>query len=173
MRLEGSPTLPAWRRYTGVVWDHIDVPTLPEAAMERALDSIVVVSGLLGLVAFDDPVPDYKLKMGASLPIAGAVASTSVTSFWRSTISPILDEWLQKRIVLDLLPLEHRRAWSSSAHPSILRLAFVDSSGRAAGHDAKAAKGSFIRHVLTSSDDPQRAIETWKNRDFRLVVSHG
>ena len=61
--LIGAASLPAWRRYTGVVWDHLDPATL--AATDRR--RIVVVSGLLGLVRGDDPVPDYRLKMGANL----------------------------------------------------------------------------------------------------------
>ncbi len=61
--LVGAPSLPAWRRYTGVVWDHLDPASL--AATDRR--RIVVVSGLLGLVRGDDPTPDYRLKMGANL----------------------------------------------------------------------------------------------------------
>jgi hypothetical protein len=30
--LIGAPVLPAWQRYTGVVWDHLDPATLPAAA---------------------------------------------------------------------------------------------------------------------------------------------
>ena len=44
--LIGAATLPAWQRYTGVVWDHLDPATVPAAERRH----IVVVSGLLGLV---------------------------------------------------------------------------------------------------------------------------
>ncbi|MEY4995769.1 MAG: hypothetical protein RLZ67_494, partial [Actinomycetota bacterium] len=30
--LIGSPTLPAWQRYTGVVWDHLDLTSFPTAS---------------------------------------------------------------------------------------------------------------------------------------------
>ncbi len=63
--LRGSPSLPAHQRYTGVVWDHLDLATLTAAQLKRALDSIIVISGLLGAVGADEPVPDYRLKMGA------------------------------------------------------------------------------------------------------------
>ena len=53
--------MPAWRRYSGVVWDHLD----PASLTHRA--PIVVVSGLHGLVGAEDPLPDYRLKMSANV----------------------------------------------------------------------------------------------------------
>ena len=44
--LVGAPTLPAWRRYTGVVWDHMDPASLSAEQRRR----LIVPSGLLGVV---------------------------------------------------------------------------------------------------------------------------
>lgn len=52
--LKGAPSLPAFERYTGVVWDHLDLSTLTAPQRTRALRSIVVISGLLGAVRADD-----------------------------------------------------------------------------------------------------------------------
>lgn len=175
LSLIGSATLPAWQRYTGVVWDHIDPATLSPAAMDRARQSIVVFSGLLGLVGFDDPIPDYKLKIGAALDLpakAGGRTRQKLASFWQPNVTPILDRWLAGRTVIDLLPLEHRRAWSPSSDVKILRMSFVDRHGRSVGHDAKAAKGQFVRHLLMSRS-PSRAIESWEHPEYRLDVSAG
>lgn len=173
--LIGSATLPAWQRYTGVVWDHIDPETLSPAAMDRARESIVVFSGLLGLVGFDDPIPDYKLKIGAALDLPAQTSRPTrqkLAAFWQPRLSPVLDRWLAGRTVIDLLPLEHRRAWSPSTDSKILRISFIDRQGRSVGHDAKAAKGKFVRHLLTSRS-PSRAIESWEHPDYRLDVSVG
>ena len=173
--LVGSGTLPAWQRYTGVVWDHIDPPTLSPVAFDRARENILVLSGLLGLVGFDDPIPDYKLKIGAALDLpanAGGHARQKLAAFWQPLVSPILDDWLANRTVIDLLPLEHRRAWSPSADLKVLRMSFVDRHGRSVGHDAKAAKGLFVRHLLLSRS-PIRAIESWEHPQYRLDVSVG
>ncbi len=43
--LRGAPTLVAHERYTGVVWDHLDLASLTSAQRTRALNSIVVISG--------------------------------------------------------------------------------------------------------------------------------
>ena len=59
--VRGAKTLPASQRYTGVVWDHLDLGSLPLALQKIAAKNIVIVSGLLGLVAAGDPIPDYRL----------------------------------------------------------------------------------------------------------------
>lgn len=173
MSLIGSPTLPAWKRYTGVVWDHIDPASLSDPAMTRARESIVVVSGLLGLAGFDDPIPDYKLKIGAALELPTHdkdVARQKLAAYWLPRVTPVLNEWLDGRTVIDLLPLEHRRVWQPSADARVLRASFVDARGRTVGHDAKAAKGLFVRHLLTARS-PIRAIDTWAHPHYRIDIS--
>src|SRR4249920_2338944 len=60
-----APTMPAIERYTGVLYDALDHRSL-SAAQRRRLDaSVVIFSGLWGAVMPADPIPDYKLKMGA------------------------------------------------------------------------------------------------------------
>lgn len=173
--IAGSATLPAWQRYTGVVWDHFDPATLSDAARERARRSVVVLSGLLGLVGFDDPVPDYKLKIGAALDLpgpSGARSRIKLAAYWRNHSSAILDEWIGRRTVIDLLPQEHRRSWSPTARVDIVTVSFVDRRNRTAGHDAKAAKGSFVRHIV-SARSPLRALESWEHPEYRAVLSTG
>lgn len=172
--LIGAPTMPAWQRYTGVVWDHIDPATLSTSAMRRAHESVIVVSGLLGLVGFEDPIPDYKLKIGASLELprvsGGTTSRQALSSFWQPRLSPILDTWIRGRTVIDLLPLEHRRAWLPETGIQVIRVAFVDRRGRKAGHDAKAAKGLFVRHILTERS-PMRALDSWTHPEYRVELT--
>jgi uncharacterized protein len=156
--LIGAPVLPAWQRYTGVVWDHLDPATLPAAARKR----IVVVSGLLGLVRGDDPVPDYRLKMGATVPPLG-----KLSRWWCEAISAELARAARRRVVIDLLPQEHRGALALDGMRGI-SVTLVDPSGRPGGHFAKAAKGELARAILT--DGPQ-ALDTWQHPRFELSVT--
>ena len=73
--LLGAPTLPAAQRFTGVVWEHLDVAGLDPEARARAADAVVVVSALLGLSALDDPVPDHRCKLSVSLPPLGRLSA--------------------------------------------------------------------------------------------------
>ena len=163
--LLGAPTLPARRRYTGVVWDHLDLASLPPGARTRASASIVVVSGLLGLVGIDDPVPDYRLKIGATLAPMG-----KLSTWWRPPLSAALNTWLADRYVVDLLPNEHRAAWIPDGVEGV-SVTFVERTGKVAGHDAKAAKGRLARHLLTSRGRPATALRSWSDPRFDLSLT--
>ena len=157
--LVGGPTLPAWQRYTGVVWDHLDPGSLPAEARAR----IVVVSGLLGLVRGDDPVPDYRLKMGANLTPMG-----KLSTWWRDDLSAELDRAARRRVVIDLLPQEHRAAWIVSPRVEGVTVSLVDPSGKPGGHFAKAAKGELARALLLDGLD---ALDAWAGDRFQVVVT--
>ena len=164
--LAGSATLSACERYTGVVWDHMSPSTMSAKVHARAAESIIVLSGLLGLVGFDDQIPDYKLKMGASFAPIG-----KLSTWWREPLSKALNARLAGHHVIDLLPNEHRAAWTPTpdAYASLSSVTFVEKSGKVAGHDAKAAKGLLARHVLESTGSPLDALTSWEHPRFTLT----
>ena len=159
MMLVGAPSLPAWRRYTGVVWDHLD----PASLTPDQRRGLVVPSGLLGLVRGDDPVPPYRLKMGARLPPLGLLSK-----WWGPTVTATLARRLRGRIVIDLLPREHRAAWDPGDATLGVRVEFVDRSGKPGGHFAKAAKGRLAREILTVGPE---AINRWRDGRFELAIT--
>ena len=156
--LIGARTLPAWQRYTGVVWDHLDPATLSAAARKQ----IVVVSGLLGLVRGDDSVPDYRLKMGANLRPLG-----KLSTWWRGDLSTELQRAGRRRFVVDLLPQEHRAALDLAGLDGV-SLTLVDPTGKPGGHFAKAAKGELARAILL---DGVSVLDTWHHPQFDLVIT--
>jgi uncharacterized protein len=156
--LIGAPPLPAWQRYTGVVWDHLDPASLPETARKQ----VVVISGLLGLVRADDPVPDYRLKMGANLRPFG-----KLSTWWRDDLTAELGRAARRRIVVDLLPQEHRAALDLRGFTG-LSLTLADPTGKPGGHFAKAAKGELARAILL---DGVGVIDTWRHPQFDLLVT--
>jgi hypothetical protein len=166
--LLGAPTLPAWQRYTGVVWDHLDIPTLTASQRTRALNNVVVVSGLLGCVRASDSIPDYRLKMGARLAPFGLLSK-----WWMPHVSTALEEFTSSLVVVDLLPQEHRAALDKSLSDSAswLRVSLNERSGAAGGHDAKAAKGRLARLIIekcAKGTEISRALASF--RDKRFVV---
>lgn len=155
----GAPTLPAWQRYTGVVWDHLDPASLDADLMKH----VIVVSGLLGLVRGDDRVPDYRLKMSARLAPFG-----TMSTWWRDELSAVLNRRLRGRFVIDLLPQEHRAAWRPDERTTGVSVGFVDRTGAPGGHFAKAAKGRLARSLLL---DGVAALDTWSDDRFDLAVT--
>ncbi len=163
--LLGASTLPAWQRYTGVVWDHLDPATIPAPVRRR----ILVVSGLFGVVRADDPIPDYRLKMAASLPPFG-----KLSTWWRPAISPLLDSYARRRTVVDLLANEHRAAIDRTiVGGRILQVTLRTRDGSPGGHGAKAAKGRLARHLLSSDDRALDALRAWHDPDFVVDVDGG
>lgn len=84
-KLLTTPTRPALQRYTGVLYDLLDVAGLPPAGRERAADRLLIASALFGLVRGSDPIPAYRFSAGSRLPGRGPVAAT-----WRPAVTPVL-----------------------------------------------------------------------------------
>jgi cytoplasmic iron level regulating protein YaaA (DUF328/UPF0246 family) len=163
--LVGAATLPAWQRYSGVVWQHLDICSLRGQASRRAGQSVIVVSALTGLSALRDPLPDHRLKMSAALDPLG-----KLSTWWRATLSETLNDALKKRLVIDLLPQEHQAAWTPTpATYDLRRVQFVGHDGRIAGHTAKAAKGLLARSLL-QADDPEQVLAHWEHPELRIEV---
>lgn len=80
--LQTTPTLPAITRYTGVLYDALDVRTLPPAARARADHRLLITSALFGLVAGGDRIPAYRLSAGTTLPGIGGMAA-----WWRPRLA--------------------------------------------------------------------------------------
>lgn len=158
--VEGSaPSMPAWQRYSGVVWSHLDPGTLKDRQRRR----ILVPSGLYGVSSATDLISDYRLTMKVALQGLGNVAS-----FWRPTLGDALEQIPGARFV-NLLPKEHHAAIGhrETLAPRVIDVAFLRDGGKGvAGHDAKAVKGIVARRVI---DEGVNAIEgfhwgSWRGR---------
>jgi cytoplasmic iron level regulating protein YaaA (DUF328/UPF0246 family) len=140
-----APVLPAWRRFTGVVWEHLDPATLAPAARRR----IVVPSAQLGLTRGDDPVPDFRLKFSVAPTGLGRL-----DRWWRPELTAALAR--TRGPIVDLLPNEHAAALDlgSLGRRRVVRVSFVANGGSSAvGHAAKAVKGVVARAVLVDGID--------------------
>jgi len=144
-----SPTTPAIERYTGVLYDSLQATTLPAAARRRLEARVRIFSGLWGVVSPSDMIPDYKLKMGASLPRLG-----KLSTWWRARLSPVLDEAARGRVVWDLRPNEHAAAWRiGDATSQFIVVEFLEERpGRGlvtVSHWNKLLKGALTRHLVS------------------------
>jgi cytoplasmic iron level regulating protein YaaA (DUF328/UPF0246 family) len=139
----GAPLMPAWCRYTGVVWEHLDPSTLPDVDRSRLL----VPSGLYGLNAGTDAIADHRLSM-----LVSPVGIGRLTRFWDEPVTRALRRVARGRVVVDLLPNEHAAAidhGSLGEVAHVVRVRFLASGGtKASGHGAKAVKGRLARWIL-------------------------
>lgn len=135
--------MPAWRRYVGVVWLHLDAATMPPAHRRRLL----IPSGLYGVTTGGDHIADYRLKMDATLPLLGGVAH-----YWRPHVTSAMAAHVEGSAVINLLPKEHQSSidWATLDQGcQVVNVSFVRADGRgAAGHAAKAVKGIVARAIV-------------------------
>ena len=157
-----SPTLPAIERYTGVLYEALELPTLSASARRRMARSILIFSGLWGVVSPTDLIPDYKLKMGASLPGLG-----KLSTWWRPVLSPQIASIAQGRQLWNLLPIEHNAAWTPASELPQLTVKFFerrpDGSLVAVSHWNKFLKGALLRHLLEHPETTPRSLEHWEH----------
>lgn len=147
-----APTVPAQRRYTGVLYRELAVDSLDPEARRRLRATALIVSGLWGVVGLADPIPDYRLKMGARLDPLGRMAP-----WWRPRLTAALADRLAGRVVWDLLPHEHAAAWDPAQVPLRRRITvrFVTADGLTVSHWNKLLKGALVRHLAaTGLQDP-------------------
>jgi cytoplasmic iron level regulating protein YaaA (DUF328/UPF0246 family) len=151
--LRTAPTLPALRRYTGVLYDALDAESLRGVQAGRANARLVVCSALFGLLRAQDPVPAYRLSATSKLPGRPALAA-----HWRPALEPVLAEVAQGELVVDL---------RSGAYVGLGRLADAvrvdvvaerpDGARAVVSHFNKAHKGRLARALAAGGSEPHDA----------------
>lgn len=147
-RLWSAPTLPALRRYTGVLYDALDVASMRAAEFERARRRLVVASALFGLVRGGDPIPAYRLSGGGTLPGVG-----SLRRIWRPVLEPVLAE--AAGLVVDLRSGPYA-ALARVPDAVTVRVVTEDEAGRrrSVSHHNKAFKGRLAAALATGRTEP-------------------
>lgn len=155
-----APTMAAIERYTGVLYRELDAATLPAVARRRLERTVLIASGRWGLVAPADPIPHYKLKMSASVAPLG-----KLSTWWRPEVSAALAPLAEKRLVWDLLPIEHAAAvdWRELAPRERVTVRFVDARGATVSHWNKLLKGSLVRWLATTGASTVDALEAFEH----------
>jgi cytoplasmic iron level regulating protein YaaA (DUF328/UPF0246 family) len=146
--LRSAPTLPAIARYTGVLYDALDYPTLTPAARRRAHERVLVGSALFGVVRGDDPVPAYRLSATSALPGIGGLAA-----LWRPRLASALADL--DGLVLDLRSSSYVGLGPVPDAVTVRVLSVLPDGSRAiVSHFNKHHKGRLVRALLTSRATP-------------------
>jgi cytoplasmic iron level regulating protein YaaA (DUF328/UPF0246 family) len=151
--LRTAATMPALHRYTGVLYDALDVESLRGAAAGRARARLAVGSALFGLLRADDPIPAYRLSAGSKLP-----GQPGLPARWRPVLEPVLADLAGRGLVVDL---------RSGAYVGLGRLSEAvrvdviaeqtDGRRTAVSHFNKAHKGRLARALVSAASEPDDA----------------
>jgi cytoplasmic iron level regulating protein YaaA (DUF328/UPF0246 family) len=147
-----GPTLPALRRYTGVLYDALDVASLSRAQRARADRRLAVGSALFGLVRGTDRIPAYRLSAGSTLP-----GLPTLRALWKPALAPVLAD--VGDLVVDL------RSGSYAALAPVAGAVTLqvlserpDGSRSVVSHFNKAHKGRVARLLASSTAEPSDVV---------------
>ena len=151
--LRNASTLPAINRYTGVLYDALDIESLSGTALSRAHARLAVGSALFGLVRANDPIPAYRLSASAKLP-----GQPTLASRWRPALEPVLAEIADEELVVDLRSASYA---GLGRVPAAVRVDVVaehaDGHRTVVSHFNKAHKGRVARALVSSRAEPDSA----------------
>ena len=150
--LRTSPTLPAIERYTGVLYDALDVGSLSRAQRRRAAGRLAVGSALFGVVRAEDPIPAYRLSARSSLP-----GLPSLRTLWKPALAPVLGA--DGGLVVDL----RSGAYADLAPvPGAVTVQVLDErpdgTRAVVSHSNKAHKGRLARLLATTTAEPDTVV---------------
>lgn len=141
-----SPTTPAIERYTGVLFDGLDVASFTPAQYEFAADHIAIHSALFGLLGASDAIPAYRLSHDSRVP------QHPLKKHWGEGIATCLRE--HDGLILDLRSEAYVGLGPAPQHDDSYFIRVVTQSGdgqkRALNHFNKKGKGEFVRTLVES-----------------------
>jgi len=146
--LRVSPTAPALRRYTGVLYEALGAHAFTRAQRARADRRLAVASALFGIVRAGDPIPAYRLSGGTVLPGLGGLRP-----IWRAGLSATLST--VDDLVLDLRSGPYA-GLAEVPHAVTVRVVTEDGAGRrlTVSHFNKAHKGRLAAALATGPREP-------------------
>lgn len=159
----GSPLMSALERYSpGVMYRAMDFGSLPTGAQRRLLENGIIFSGVFGLLRPDDLIPNYKLKIDASIPKLG-----KVSTFWKAQLSALLNRTIKDQIVWNLLPGAHQDAWDDDhSYLEMITVKFVDEKkGKRTSvtHGVKPLRGKLVNYIVSEMGEDVEALNEWKH----------
>jgi cytoplasmic iron level regulating protein YaaA (DUF328/UPF0246 family) len=152
-RLREAPAQAAERVYTGVLYEALGLRSLPPAARQRAEASVLIFSGLFGVLRPGDAIPAYRLSMDVSLPRTGPLATV-----WRRQLGPVIERAAGDGPIVDCRSSTYAAAWRPPRQLAehVLKIRVLQqAAGRRTviSHMAKRTRGEVARALLVSGLD--------------------
>jgi cytoplasmic iron level regulating protein YaaA (DUF328/UPF0246 family) len=149
--LRKAPTLPAIERYTGVLYDALDIGSLRGAAVGRARERLAVGSALFGILRADDRIPAYRLSASAKLP-----GQRGLSTRWRPVLEPVLEKLAAEQLIVDLRSGAYAALGRIPAAVRVQVLAeHADGRRTVVSHFNKAHKGRLARALVETRAEPK------------------
>jgi cytoplasmic iron level regulating protein YaaA (DUF328/UPF0246 family) len=138
LTLRDAPAAPAHEVYTGVLYEHLGLGSLPG-------ENVLIASALFGFLRPSDRIPAYRLSMGSTLP-----RIASLPALWRDPLRRAIPD---EGLIVDMRSGSYTAAWKPKKATLVGVRAFVD--GKTVSHMVKATRGDVARLLLGSGSTPE------------------
>ena len=157
-----TPTMPAILRYTGVLYDALDAPSLPTEALRR----LAIGSALFGVLGALDPIPFYRLSGSNKLPFRAASAhagqpAPTMKARWGKALSHELQQLHDSgELLIDLRSGTYQQLGKVTGAITVrVQSVQADGSRKVVSHFNKHYKGEFARILATADGIPENIVE--------------
>src|SRR6476646_1161128 len=134
--LREAPAAAAAEVYSGVLYERLDLASLPAAARRRAGERVLIASALWGFVRPQDRIPYYRFSAKARLPRIGPLSA-----WWREAlVAAMPDE--PGELIVDMRSAAYAAAWKPKRATLLSVRAFTEQGGKrkVVSHMAKAVR---------------------------------
>jgi len=167
-RLREAPAMPAAKLYTGVLYEALDVGSLPAPAKRLVQRWALVFSGLWGLLRLGDRIPPYRCPIGVTLPGVGPLGG-----HWRRELAEVV---AGSGPILDLRSSAYAATWAPAGDLARRTVAVRvlherDGTRSVVSHFNKATKGRLVRDLALAGARPRTVADlvgTLKALDYRV-----
>jgi len=155
---------PAVYAFSGDVYQGLDAYSIPEGKLDRLQDTLMILSGLYGILRPLDLIQPYRLEMGTSLKVGRA---KNLYGFWKKDLTRYINDSLgEGEPFLNLASQEYFGALDAKQiKVPVTTPVFKDWKNdqlKVIGFFAKRARGSMVRYIL---DTDARTLEDIKGFD--------
>ena len=153
IKLKTAAAGPAWKVYSGVLFDALNPAALSTAALKKLSKHFYVQSAMLGLISLGDVIPAYRLSADSKLPKIG-----SLSNIWAKPCTEIFENFDQ--LIVDLRSSQYANLAplpkTVADQVVVVRILQKMPSGppKVVSHHNKATKGRIIRQIVTSGSVP-------------------
>jgi cytoplasmic iron level regulating protein YaaA (DUF328/UPF0246 family) len=151
--LRRASAAPAAEVYTGVLYERLDLASLPAAVRRRAQRQVLIASALWGFLRPGDRIPYYRFSAKARLKKIGPPAA-----WWREALAEAMPDETDN-LVVDMRSAAYAAAWKPKRSTLLSVRAFSEQNGKrkTVSHMAKAVRGDVARALLLAEKPPADA----------------
>ena len=165
---------PAIFAFDGDVYQGLDAYSLSADKLLKLQDTLLILSGLYGVLRPLDLMQPYRLEMGTSLKIG---RKKNLYEFWKAPITETLNGMLQEgELFVNLASNEYFGAIDAKKlKVPVITPIFKDWKGndlKVLSFFAKKARGSMVRYIIESGAKTLEDIKTFDIDDYEFSAAH-